>query len=84
MEELEKLPNIGTELCRQLREVGVHTGAELCAVGSREVWLRIKQRDPSACYMRLCALEGALRGVRWHHLEPSVKAALKEFYNVHK
>jgi DNA transformation protein len=33
---------------------------------------------------RLSGLEGAIRGVRWHHLEDGVKKELKEFYNAHK
>jgi DNA transformation protein len=36
--------------------------------------------DPSACLMRLCALEGALRGVRWHDLDARTKGELKVFY----
>lgn len=32
----------------------------------------------------LCALEGAVRGIRWHDLEPEVKADLKAFYQTHK
>ena len=52
--------------------------------GSRAAWLRIQAADPSACFHRLCALEGALRGVRWHALDGPVKADLKEFYQSHK
>jgi DNA transformation protein len=40
--------------------------------------------DPSACYMRLCGLEGAIRGVRWHDLPDDVKADLKVFYRKYK
>jgi DNA transformation protein len=51
---------------------------------SKEAWLRILARDPSACIMRLSALEGAIRGVRWHYLDADVKADLKAFYHQHK
>ena len=34
--------------------------------------------------MRLSALEGALRGVRWHDLPDDVKADLKAFYTEQK
>lgn len=84
MEELRKLPNIGPKLAEQLREVGVDTPEELISVGSREAWLRIRAIDPSACIMRLSALEGTLRGVRWHDLDAGVKDELKAFYHSHK
>lgn len=84
MGELSKLPNIGTELEKQLNDVGITTEEELRKVGSREAWLRILQRDPSACIMRLSALEGAIQGVRWHYLDSETKKSLKEFYNKHK
>ncbi len=84
MEELQSLPNIGRKLERQLHEAGIGTVEELKQVGSREAWLRILAFDPSACLMRLSALEGAIRGVRWHSLDPEVKAELKAFYHQHK
>jgi DNA transformation protein len=34
--------------------------------------------------MRLCSLEGALQGLRWHHLSPEIKAELKAFYQKYK
>ena len=84
MGELTKLPNIAGKLEAQLQAVGVATEAELRRVGSREAWLRILARDPSACLSRLCALEGAIQGVRWHHLDDEVKASLKAFSHEHK
>ena len=80
MGELQKLPNIGKELERQLESVGIASAEELKTVGSREAWLRILQNDPSACLMRLNALEGAIQGVRWHHLDTETKSELKTFY----
>ena len=84
MGELTKLPNIAEKLEGQLTEVGITTFDELKRVGSREAWLRILARDPSACIMRLSALEGAIQGVRWHHLDEETKRSLKEFYHLHK
>ncbi len=84
MGNLSDLPNIGAELEKQLTEVGITTAEELKCVGSREAWLRILQRDPSVCIMRLSALEGAIQGIRWHHLDSATKQSLKEFYNQHK
>lgn len=84
MGDLTKLPNIGAELQKQLFDAGITNEEELKKAGSREAWLRIKQRDPSACYMRLCSLEGAIQGIRWHNLDNSTKESLKEFYHKHK
>ena len=84
MGDLTKLPNIGAKLEAQLADAGITTADELNRVGSREAWLRILARDPSACIMRLSALEGAIRGVRWHDLDDATKASLKEFYHLHK
>lgn len=78
------VPNIGKIMVQQLSDVGVHTPEELAEAGSRETWLRILAMDPSACYMRLCGLEGAIRGVRWHDLPDDVKADLKAFYRKYK
>ena len=84
MGELSSLPNIAEKLEAQLSEVGISTIEALKATGSREAWLRIAAIDPSACYMRLCALEGAIRGVRWHHLDDGTKQELKAFYSANK
>ena len=84
MGELKKLPNIAEKLASQLADVGITTADELRKVGSREAWLHILAQDPSACIMRLSALEGAIQGVRWHYLDNETKASLKEFYHKHK
>jgi len=84
MGDLSRLPNIGAKLEKQLADVGITTEEELKRVGSREAWLRILQTDPSACLMRLSALEGAIQGIRWHDLDSETKKSLKEFYQEHK
>lgn len=84
MGNLSDLPNIGAELEKQLIGVGITTAEELKRLGSREAWLRILQRDPSACIMRLSSLEGAIQGIRWHYLDSATKQSLKEFYHMHK
>ncbi|MCL2674978.1 MAG: TfoX/Sxy family protein [Firmicutes bacterium] len=81
MGALTKLPNIADKLAKQLNDAGISTAERLREVGSKEAWLRILASDPSACFMRLCALEGAIRGVRWHYLPDDVKQDLKKFYS---
>jgi len=84
MGELSSLPNIAAKLESQLADAGITTIEQLKDVGSREAWLRILACDPSACIMRLSALEGAIHGVRWHNLDDHTKRSLKEFYKQHK
>jgi DNA transformation protein len=84
MSAMTDLPNIGKVLEQQLSDVNIHTPEELASAGSREAWLRILAMDPSACYMRLCGLEGAIRGARWKDLPQDVKADLKAFYRQYK
>lgn len=81
MSELLKLPNIGKVIEEQLLQVGIETSEQLKEIGSKQAWLSIKAIDPSACYNRLCGLEGAIQGIRWHDLSDEDKKALKEFYN---
>lgn len=80
MEKLSNLPNIGSVLEKQLQQVGIDTREKLQQTGSREVWLMIRAIDTSACYNRLCALEGAIQEIRWHNLSDADKKSLKDFY----
>jgi len=82
--DLTKLPNIGEEMKKQLAAVGIQTPDDLAAIGSREAWLMIRAIDSSACYNRLCGLEGAIRGIRWHYLDKAVKNELKAFYEANR
>ena len=84
MGALSQLPGIGKVLEEQLLSAGIATPEELRRVGSRAAWLRIQALDPSACYNRLGALEGAVQGVRRADLSPEDKAALKAFYQAHR
>ncbi|MCL2678734.1 MAG: TfoX/Sxy family protein [Dehalococcoidia bacterium] len=84
MGELSARPNIAAKLEKQLADIGITTVAELKNVGSRKAWLRILARDPSACIMRLSALEGAIQEVRWNYLDDTTKIALRDFYQKHK
>lgn len=80
MANLTSMPNIGAVLEQKLKEVGIDTPEQLREVGSREAFLRIRDRDVSACYNMLCGLEGAIQGIRWHNLSVEDKTRLKELY----
>lgn len=81
MGELSKIINIGKVLEQQLEQTGIESLQQLKKTGSKQAWLNIKSIDASACYNRLCALEGAIQGIRWHNLSDDVKKDLKDFYN---
>jgi DNA transformation protein and related proteins len=80
METLESLPNIGRELSGKLIHAGVASPAELAALGSKEAFVRIREQDTDACLSMLCALEGAVQGIRWHNLPEDKKRELKAFF----
>lgn len=77
---MQKIVNIGFVLKKQLHDIGINTIDELKKIGSKNAWLKIKEIDSSACYNRLCALEGAIRNIKWHSLPIDIKEDLKEFY----
>lgn len=81
MEKLSDLPNIGKEIEKQLNQVGISTYEQLKKVGSMQAWLKIKNIDESACYNRLCGLEGAIQKISKKDLSEDKKRELKEFYN---
>lgn len=82
MTDLTKLPNIGKELERLLNQVDISSAEELKHVGSENAFIRIKTIDPTACFSKLCALEGAIQGIRWHNLSKEKKQELKDFFNI--
>ena len=67
---LQDLPNIGTNAAKLLSQVGISTPEELKRLGSVEAVFRIKTslRGESPCRSMLSALEGAIRGIRWHKI----------------
>ncbi|RDU22532.1 TfoX/Sxy family protein [Anaerosacchariphilus polymeriproducens] len=81
MGDLAKLHNIGKVIEEQLNQVGVETYEQLKNIGSQQAWLKIKAIDDSACYNRLCALEGAIQQINKANLSENKKKELKEFYN---
>lgn len=81
MTELSEMPNIGKKLAEYLNQANIGSAEELENMGSREAFKRLRCVREDACLNMLCALEGAVRGVRWHHLPQEIKQELKE-YNI--
>ena len=74
---LSEMPNIGKILEQRLAEVDIHTPADLAEVGSLGALQRLEAIHAPGCLNMLYALEGALRGMRWHDLSPEIKNQLK-------
>ncbi|MCF7825409.1 MAG: TfoX/Sxy family protein [Candidatus Marinimicrobia bacterium] len=74
---LSELPNIGKVLEQRLEAVGIHTPADLSEVGSVGILQRLEAIHEPGCLSMLYALEGALRGTRWHTLPAEIKGQLK-------
>jgi len=77
---LEDLPNIGKMLAELLRETGINSPNHLYEKGAIQAFMMIKVVDNEACFSKLCALEGAIEGIRWHNLSKEKKAELKHFF----
>ena len=76
------LPNIGDEMARCLRQAGIHTPDDLRRLGSIEAGILVSphKRSGPVCRSALSALEGAIRGVRWHLIPKGERDALWEEY----
>ncbi len=79
MTELTSMANIGTEMARKLRAVGINTAEELTAAGSRQAFFQLKSLYPQVCLVHLYALEGAIRNVEFNSLSEAQKRELKAF-----
>jgi DNA transformation protein and related proteins len=77
--ELSKVINIGKELEKRLKQVGIDSYEDLKTIGSEQAFLRLQTVEPGACLSQLCALEGAVQGIRWHQLPFERKEELKLF-----
>lgn len=82
LNHLTQLPNIGKTVAEKLNQVGITTPKELLEIGSEQAFIRIQTIDPTACLSMLQGLEGAVQGIRWHHLPKERKEELKEFYKL--
>ncbi len=71
--------NIGKEMGRKLRSVGICSAEELARLGSKEAFARLKTRYPNVCLVHLYTLQGAVEDVEYHRLPEEVKKDLKDF-----
>jgi DNA transformation protein len=80
-ESLTGLPNIGATLASELSKVGIDNETHLKKLGSVDAAVRISFAGKGACYNILFALEGAIRGVRWHKLPKKDRERLRERFD---
>jgi DNA transformation protein len=82
MSKLLHLPNISRELEQKLLAVGIDSPDKLREKGSRNVFVKIKTNDSSACYLMLLSLEGAVQGVLSDDLDRQTVNELMEFMEI--
>lgn len=78
MDDLTTLPNIGPTLAAKLRDAGIASYDDLAELGSVSAMVRIARGSKVVRYNMLYALEGAIRGVRWHSIPGDERAKLRE------
>lgn len=77
-EQLEDLPNLGTEAASWLRTAGISTPDELRRLGSVQAYAACAAaHDAWSGWHVLYAFEGAIRGVRWHAIPKEERDALR-------
>lgn len=79
MPDLTAMKNIGKEMSRKLRAVGLDSPEKLREAGSKDAFFRLKTLYPNVCLVHLYVLEGAIRDEDYNRLSEEVKADLKEF-----
>ncbi len=80
MSILLELPNVGKVLDDLLNQIGVHSYEDLSLLGSKQAFLKIREKDTGACLHMLYGLEGAIEGKKDTLLSKEVKEDLKNFY----
>lgn len=81
MSDLCQLPNIGKTMKKRLVAVGINDVEALMETGSKEAFIKLRLLEGDTCFSSLCALEGAIEGIRWHNLDSETKAELKKFFD---
>lgn len=84
MGRLSDQPNIGKVLEKRLSKAGIDDVEVLRQLGSKEAFIKLRLLEGDTCFNTLCALEGAIQGIRWHYLDCETKAELKRFFDSFK
>lgn len=84
MAELASMRNIGKEMEKKLKTIGIFTAEELIQTGSKEAFFHLKMRFPNVCLVHLYTLQGAIDNVEYNQLADEVKRDLKRFSDEQK
>ncbi len=79
MTELSSMRNIGKEIEKKLKSVGICSAEELKKLGSKEAYFRLKMRYLNVCLVHLYTLQGALDDIEYNRLPDEIKRDLKSF-----
>ena len=79
MSELTSMMNIGRELAKKLRTVGIDSPEKLIELGAQKAFLKLKETYPQICLVHLYTLEGAIHNVPFNGLSEEQKKELKKF-----
>lgn len=79
MSDLTAMMNIGKEMERKLKAIGIDTPEKLIEAGSKEAFFRLKETYPNVCLVHLYTLEGAISNVEYNSLSEEKKRELKKF-----
>lgn len=79
MTELTAMRNIGKEIEKKLKAVGICSAEELTQLGSKEAFFRLKTRYSNVCLVHLYTLQGAIDNVEYNQLSDEMKRDLKSF-----
>ena len=84
MNNLTKLPNIGSELAKRLGLAGINSSEKLFALGTEKVFIKLKTIYPDAChinYMPLKVLFKELDGMEFQKKKRRVKRVYENVEN---
>lgn len=79
MEKLDNMLNIGKEMKAKLFAIGIRSSEDLIRLGSKEVFVQLKEQYSNVCLVHLYVLQGAILNVEYNKLSNEVKADLKQF-----
>lgn len=79
MTKLTTMKNIGKEIERKLKSVGICTAEDLMKLGSKEAFFRLKIEYSNVCLVHLYTLQGAIDDIDYNKLTEKTKQDLKNF-----
>lgn len=79
MAELTSMRNIGNEIEKKLKSIGIFSAEDLMLTGSKEAFFRLKMRFPNVCLVHLYTLQGAIDDIEYNQLPDNIKQDLKRF-----